>query len=124
MYPTNRIISAFTNPVDDAVVEAYAIEMKGNDIDTGHNGFPPILGYASTINEDDIENEDLFFMTGEQVTAEHLNQEVWYVTNGHHRTLAAIKAELNYIETEVDYNCLTTEAELLNYKKNEYGNAF
>lgn len=117
MFLTNRIISAFANPVNQGVVDEYAILMKGNDIDTGHNGFPPIKGYAAKIDHDDIENPDLYFMTGEKVTAEHLNEEVWYVTDGHHRSSAAIKAELNYIETEVDYNCLTTEVELLNYKK-------
>ncbi len=114
VYPTNRIISAFCNPVDPDKVEEYAKQMKQNDLETGHNGFPPIMGFASKIDEDDIENEVLF-MTGDQVTVEHLGEDVWNVTDGHHRTSAAIEAELNYIETEVEYSCLTTEEELNDY---------
>jgi len=116
MYPTNRIISAFANPVDWDVIEAYASIMKQNDLVTGHYGFPPILGFASKITEDDLDDKDLCFMTGEPVTEEHLHHEVWKVTDGHHRTNAAIKAGINFLDTEPDASCFTTEKELIKYR--------
>jgi hypothetical protein len=73
------------------------------------NNFPAIEGYPSIINEDDIGKE---FLTGEEITSEHLGEYFWNVTNGHHRTLAAINANLPHLLTTLDYSCITNENEL------------
>lgn len=111
-YPTNRIISALCNPVDPNKVEEYAEIMRYMGL---QHDFPPILGFESTIDEDDVEN-GVEFMTGELVTEDHLGLEVWRVTDGHHRTLANIEAGLGWIEVEKDYNTCVTQEELDEFK--------
>jgi hypothetical protein len=97
--PTNRIISAFENPLDEWKVEEYTLVM--DELMLSHD-FPPIRGYYSKIDEGDAENPDLYFMTDEKVNETHIGEIVWMVTDGHHRTSAAIKAHLPHLCTELD----------------------
>lgn len=103
---TDRILSAFSNMIDNNKIEEYTIvmcrEMLSHD-------FPPIKGYPSIINEDDIGK---CFLNNEEVEEHHIGCLVWYVTDGHHRTLSAINANLPYLETELDYSCITNENDL------------
>lgn len=107
---TDRIISAFENGIDERKVEQYAEQMC---IDGLCHEFPPIKGFPSIIDENQYNS---YFMTGDDITEEHLGQLVWMVTDGHHRTLAAIKAELPHLPVEVDFNCITSEEDLKQYR--------
>lgn len=95
------IISAFANPIDDSKVEYYTHIMSEKMLS---HDFPPISGYPTIIDENDVGD---YFLTGEEITDNHIGQQVWVVTDGHHRTLAAIAANLPFIETELDYSTVT-----------------
>lgn len=103
---TDRIISAFANPVENHKVEAYTEAFK---IQMLSHDFPAISGYPVIIDDDDIGD---YFMTGEEVEEQHLGLLCWKVTDGHHRTLAAINADLPHLEVELDYSCITSQEEL------------
>jgi hypothetical protein len=105
---TDRIVSAFCNPTNPNVVEDYTAEMNAHML--SHN-FPPITGYPSIITEDDMENDEFGMMdlNSDDYKAGDL---IWKVTDGHHRTLAAIGANLPHLEVELDYSCITNEKEL------------
>ena len=111
MIRTNRIVSAFCNPTDPNKVEEYAYTMKNNDILCGNIDFPPILGLPSIIDEDDMDNEE-FGMIDLDSRDYQIGDIIWKVTDGHHRTLAAIKAGIYQLEVELDYSCITNEKEL------------
>jgi hypothetical protein len=74
------IISAYSNPVNLDMVEEYARRMEFSEP-------PPISGYPGLIDVSDIGKE---FLTGEKIILEHAGEPCWYVTDGHHRSLAAI----------------------------------
>lgn len=96
----SRMISAFCNPVDPEKVDVYAQMTRYSDP-------PPIHGYPSIIDESDVGN---YFMTGEPVTEEDIGRWAWYVTDGHHRTCAAVQAGINLF-VELDPEC---EAQMRN----------
>lgn len=78
--------------------------MKANDILTGHHGFPPILGFYDKVDEQDIGKA---FNLGnecdeEYITKKHLGIEIFRVTDGNHRFLAAVKAGIWQLETKKD----------------------
>jgi hypothetical protein len=75
----DRILSAFDNPVDPDLVRKYA-RVSGDR-------FPAIWGYESIIRKYDIGG---YFLNGDEITADLVGEKVWYVTNGHHRSYAAI----------------------------------
>lgn len=108
---TDRIISAFANPVDYRKVEDYALTMQ---IEMLSHSFPPIKGYPFIISEEDTETGECF-MNGNPIEAEHIGQIAWKVTDGHHRTLAAIEANLPHLEVELDYSCITDQKELAQF---------
>ncbi|MEX0597552.1 MAG: hypothetical protein WD512_13760 [Candidatus Paceibacterota bacterium] len=102
---TNRILPAYQeNICDHRKVEQYAEEMKQNDINTGHHGFPPIQGFYDVIDKDDVGKS--FNLTSEdneiQVTKKDIGTPVFRVTDGNHRFLAAVKAGIWTLETEDD----------------------
>lgn len=103
---TDRIISAFQNSIEKHKVETYTevmqIEMLSHD-------FPPIEGYPVIIGDEDIGD---YFMTDEQINETHLGLLCWKVTDGHHRTLSAINANLPHLEVKLDYSCITNQEEL------------
>lgn len=99
----DRIVSAFCNPIEQWKVEEYTRMMQCGD------EFPNIDGYPSQIDDMDIGQQ---FMTGEEITEEHAGLKVWRVTDGHHRTLAAIEAGHRTIGVTLDYSCITIEEEL------------
>ena len=103
---TDRIISAFSNSTDFGKVEEYAQVMR---IEGLEHDFPPIKGYPSIIDESDIGKQ---YTTLKSVEKEHVGGLVWMVTDGHHRSFAAIEANLPYLRVEVDYNCITNEEDL------------
>jgi hypothetical protein len=111
----NMIISAFSNPVDYDKVEIYAEIMKAEMLS---HEFPPIMGYPAIIDENDIGN---YFLDGEEITEEHIGKNVWMVTDGHHRSLASIKANLPYIEVELDYSTITDPEDLKQFEKKALG---
>ncbi len=106
---TEFIISAFENDIDSDKLEEYTNIMKTEMLS---HSFPPILGFPTIIDENDIGE---FFLNGEEVTEEHIGKLCWKVTDGHHRSLSAIAARLPYLETDLDYNTLTNETDLANF---------
>ncbi len=107
---TNRIISAFENYMDADKIETYTEVMRSEML--GHN-FPPITGHPHIISEDDLGE---YFLDGNEITEEHMGNLVWYVTDGHHRSVAAINAEIPYLEVEMDFSTFTTERDMINYR--------
>ncbi len=108
---TNLIVSAFCNPLDDAKVDEYTAVMQSEML--SHN-FPPIAGFYTTVSDDEIGE---YFMNGEEITEEHTGKIIFKVSNGHHRTTAAINAGLPYLETVIDRACLCTEEDLKQWDK-------
>ena len=108
----SRIISAFENCMDYEKIETYTEIMKQEMMS---HDFPPILGLLHTIDENDIE-DDTCFLSGEQIEYKHIGQRAWKVTDGHHRSIAAINACLPSIECQYDYSALVSakEKELYN----------
>jgi len=106
----DRILSAFVNHIDYNKVMNYALVMNINGL---NHDFPPIKGYPGIIDENDIGQ---YFLNEKEVDETHLGCLVWFVTDGHHRTLAAIEANLPHLETEIDYNCITTEKDLKQFE--------
>lgn len=102
----DRIMSAFENGIDQHKVEAYTEAMRVLDV---CHEFPPILGFPSVIDEDDV---GALFLTRELVEDTMIGEQIWKVTDGHHRSLAAIEAGLSHLEVELDYSCITDPAEL------------
>ena len=92
--PTSRMISAFCNPVDPEKVDTYARM-------TCYSDPPPIHGYPSIIEEGEVDD---YFMDGRQITEDDVGQWAWYVTDGHHRTYAAVQAGINLF-VELDPSC-------------------
>lgn len=108
---TCMIISAFQNEIDYSKVELYADVMREEMLN--HN-FPPIMGYPSILTEDDVDQSQQF-LSGEDITEDHIGQLAWFVTDGHHRSLAAIEANLPTLPTTLDYNTITNETDLKNF---------
>lgn len=106
---TEYIISAFANEIDQEKLEKYTQIMQQEMLQ--HN-FLPIFGYPSILDESDIGNK---FLTGKEVTEEHIGKLVWFVTDGHHRSLAAIDANIPWLRVELDYNTITSEEDMKNY---------
>jgi hypothetical protein len=88
------MISAFCNPVDPERVNTYA-QM------TLYSEPPAIHGYPSIIDERDVGN---YFMDDVPITEDDIGHWVWYVTDGHHRTCAAVQAGINLF-VELDPSC-------------------
>lgn len=106
---TDRIISAFSNCINDKKVQEYADIMQQDMLS---HDFPPIKGYPAIIDDNDTGKT---FMNGEEITEENIGQLCWNVTDGHHRTLAAITAHLPHLEVKLDYSCITSEEDLREY---------
>jgi len=106
----NLIISVFSNDTSMDKVEQYTEVMKAEML--GHN-FPPIMGYPVIIDEDDLEG---WFIDGSNIPETMLGKLAWKVTDGHHRSLAAINAQLPYITVMLDYSTITNETDLVNFK--------
>lgn len=104
---TDRISSAFANSIDNNKIDKYSYIMHVEG--TNHN-FPPILGFPDIITEDDLENEDFGMLDFNSNYG--VGDLYWKVTDGHHRSLAAIQAGLPHLEVNLDYSCITKEEEL------------
>ncbi len=103
----DRIVSAFCNPVDDALVTQYMERMLAGEKP------PRICGYPSIIDEDDIGQQ---FLSGEEIQPQHIGLNIWYVTNGHHRTCAALEAGITYLDAKIDPFTLTNYDDLAEYR--------
>ena len=114
MIRTNCIISAFVNEMDESKICEYVDRIQ-NDSSYLPHAIPAIHGYPDVITEDDLE-KDLVFLTGEVVDANAVGQVVWYVTDGHHRSVSAIRAGLRYLNTAIDLSCFTNYDELQAYR--------
>lgn len=108
---TNRIISAFQNAMDFEKIDNYTNIMRYEMLS---HSFPPITGFPTIIDEDDIGQE---FLTGEEITEKHIGVLAWKVTDGHHRSVSAIEARIPYLETELDYSTLTSEVDMQNFRE-------
>lgn len=97
------IISAFTNEIDSEKVEDFTQVMQSEMLS---HTFPPIKGFPTIIDEDDLEG---WFVDGRSIPETCLGKLAWKVTDGHHRSLAAIAARLPYVETTLDYTAITNE---------------
>jgi len=101
------IISAFENPIDENKVEEYTNIMRNEMLS---HSFPAITGFPTVIDDSDVGN---YFMSGEEITEEHIGKQVWKVWDGHHRVISAIAANLPYIEVELEYAAITDKDEYL-----------
>jgi hypothetical protein len=105
----NLIISAFSNVIEGDKVYKYTRLMESYML--SHN-FPPIQGYPIIINEQDIGE---YFLNDEEIVESDIGKKAWRVTDGHHRSLAAISALLPYIYVELDYGCITSALDKNNF---------
>jgi len=105
--PTKLLISAFCNAIEEEKVSAYSEVMRCGEC------FPPIAGYPTEIDESDLGD---YFMNGMPIEECHFGMIAWKTTDGHHRSLAAIRAGTPFIDTEIDPSCFTVEAELAAYR--------
>jgi len=96
-----KVISAFANPIDTNKVEQYAAILREEMLS---NNFPPITGYPYQIEKEDIGE---YFLSGKEISKKDVGDIVWKVWDGHHRVLAAIEANLPYIEVELEYAAIT-----------------
>ena len=102
----DRIISAFENDIDEAKIEEYTKVMQREMLS---HDFPPIMGYPFIITEDDIGR---ILLTGEEIEEEHIGCLLWCVTDGHHRSISAINANLPHFEVKLDYSTITSDEDL------------
>ncbi len=93
-----RVISAFANEINDSKIEEYADIMTREGL---LHTFPPIKGFPIIINEDDVERFGAF-LSGVELKSSDIGEYAWVTTDGHHRVLAAIEANLPYLETKLD----------------------
>lgn len=101
---TTHIVSAFANAIDFHKVEMYANDMSMQDNMQGCIDFPPIMGFYTTF--DPNEDQTIFNLFNEDVQHEVLEGEtIFKVTNGHHRSIAAVYAGIWGLETEFDPAC-------------------
>lgn len=114
MMQTDRILSAFCNPLDTAKLQEYEERIRYSEEYIPYS-IPPILGFPDVITEDDVDSEKVF-LSGDPVTGAHIGILVWYVTDGHHRSCAAINAGLPFLLTEVDPSTFVNEEELLAWR--------
>lgn len=106
----DRIFSAFQNEISEDKVNEYAEIMKNNML---NHDFPPIKGFPSLYDEDvDLHR----WMDWDNHLKPNNGDLIWNVTDGHHRSLAAIIAELPHLEVELDYSCIASDEDLKNYK--------
>ena len=110
MIPVNRIISAFANEIDWGKVEHYRELIRYAEGLLPHC-IPEIKGYPDHICEQDVE-EGKTFISGELVTEKHIGMPVWYVTDGHHRSISASAEGLPYLNTTMDETTFTDYSEL------------
>lgn len=103
------IISAFANEIEYSKVEQYTQIMQSEMM--GHD-FPPIMGYPVIIDENDTCD---YFLNGEEVSDSMIGKLAWKVTDGHHRSLAAIAANLPHIEVKLDYGTITDPKDFINF---------
>ena len=100
------IISAACNEMDSDKIETYTAAFQAEMLS---HSFPAIMGFPSVIIEDDLGG---WFVDGREITEDCLGKVAWYVTDGHHRSIAAINAGLPYLETTLDRSTITDEREL------------
>ena len=106
------IISAFENPIDPDAVEQYRGIMEIQGI----QGIAPITGYPDKLTEDDIEN-GVTFINGEVAGGSDVGKAVWYVTDGHHRSYAALNVDMVHsLPVMMDTTTFTDECELKAYR--------
>jgi len=108
---TDRIISAFCNEIDVQKIESYTEIMREQMLS---HPFPPISGFPSIIDESNFGD---CFLTGEEITGEHVGQIAWFVTDGHHRAMSAVNASLPFVETALDYSTITNETDFKNFQE-------
>ena len=106
----SMIISAFENEMDFEKVEEYTQIMK---VEMLSHSFPPIMGFPTIIDEDDVGQ---YFLNGEEIEERHIGKLAWKVTDGHHRATSSINANLPYIEVELDYGTITSKIDLENFR--------
>jgi hypothetical protein len=106
---TGLIVSAFQNEIDHEKLIEYRDIMSHEML---AHSFPPIMGFPSEIDENDIGN---LFINGEEIQESDLGKKVWYVTDGHHRSMAASDAGIPYLEVTLDYSTITNETDFKNF---------
>jgi len=102
---SSLIISAFANCIDEESLDYYR-EKDLSQVDD-------IIGYPHIVTEDEIGE---IFISGEEVSEEHIGLLVWYVTDGHHRATVACEQGLN-LSVKLDYSAITLEEELAKYNE-------
>ncbi len=110
----NLVIPAFSNHIYPEKLEKYIDVFKSELLE---NDFPPIKGYPIILTTHDIERFETF-LNGDDISTSDIGKYAWIVTDGYHRTLAAIEADMPYILTEVDYSYVD-ESDYVNESKSE-----
>ena len=114
------IVSAFVNEIDYSKVNEYKERLIAEDI---FNEVPPILGFPGEITEDHV---GTYFMSGSEITLEDVGKSVWFVSDGHHRTLAFLDAYeetrllvFKAISVKLDRACIVSEKDLIDYNNQQ-----
>lgn len=120
-----KIISAFQNEIDELKVKNYSEILHEYSVNPEYAGrwdeiFPPILGFPSRINEEDIGSETL---SGDIITEENIGEIYWNVTDGHHRSLAYINQKTNRIPVYIDKSTITNYRQL-KYRQTKLDRAY
>ena len=103
----NMVVSAYANPLEYNKVKEYEDIFNADYL---QHEFPPIEGFPFIIDEYDIGN---VFMCGEYISNKYIGKYAWKVTDGHHRTMAAINTNIPYLETKLQYAYLGDETDYI-----------
>lgn len=109
---TMSLVSAFHNILDEKKLADYTKVIEENDL--LRFDFPAIKGFPHVIDENDIGK---VFLSGEEIEENHLGVSAWFVTDGHHRSLAFLENNIKYIHVTLDRTAITSEIDLHNYDK-------
>lgn len=109
---TRLLVSAFANVIDEKKLAAYTKVIEENDL--LRFDFPDIEGFPHVIDENDIGK---VFLSGEEIEGNHLGVSAWFVTDGHHRSLAFLENNIKHIHVTLDRAAITSKIDLHNYDK-------
>lgn len=106
----NMVIAAYENAIYDEKLKKYYNTFKHEMLT---NDFPPIRGFPTIITNYEIERYGTF-LNGNDITVDDIGKYAWILTDGFHRTLAAIKSNLPYLKTTIDFAYVGDENNYIN----------
>ena len=108
------IISAFANPIDYSKIDEYTDAMQ-EEYDIEYT-FPPITWYPWIITEDIID-QYAQFINWEDIEYSDIWKLAWFVTDWHHRSIAANNVWKKFVDVELDRSTITDIDELEEFDK-------